>query len=246
MHARAASACDLALADTIEKAAQRSVASGLNENHDLNGDLVRLFGESVYRATELFDTYTQHIPTALGIKDDRAVRKRLSPFVDAAKQRRSPWANLCNKLKHNHYVLTPHRCRYSRTGRTVEGYRVSKHDEQNVLRAAPEFHVHARSISFGVALRELLHDILRTDSTAAKMLGVVTSAGGSAFMPKSLAAIGSLPDWPNIYESGQRNTVVQVEGGWALSKNLLVAVQEDSVQSTVTTADGFTNSFELP
>lgn len=244
MHARAVREFDRALAALISRTTADATAAGINPEFKQDFDLVRLWQETLYRATELFDTYTAHIPTALGSKADKHTRQRLAPYVAAAKARRSVWANMCNRLKHNHHVLIPHRTRYA-SGRTVDGFRVSKHDAEGVLRGAIEFHKHAQSISFGVAIREILHDVLRTDVTCSKMVGSKIGEG-SAIMKETFGTLPLLPDWPNYYETGQRSSVALAARGLNLTRTLLVPIREDSRQSTVNTADGFTTTFELP
>ncbi|MNQ59414.1 hypothetical protein D3C85_736540 [compost metagenome] len=244
MHSRATRELDRAVAALITAASRESTRSGLDAAAGADFDLVHLWQDTVYRATELFDTYCQHLPTALGAKDDKAVRRRLDPFIDAAKKRRSPWALLCNRLKHNHHVLTPHRSRFE-SGKTVDSYRVSKHDQDHTLRAATEFHRHANAISFGVGVRELLHDVLRTDQTAAKMVGQSEGSGGSIFA-SSLPILPSLERWPNPYERGSRSTVESTHGGYWLTKLALSPIPESARMSTMFTGDGITRSFDLP
>lgn len=244
MHSHAVREFDGAMAALIAATSSEAIRGGLDAASSVDFDLVQLWQNTVYRATELFDTYCQHLPTALGTKDDKAIRRRIEPFVTAAKNRRSPWALLCNRLKHNHHVLTPHRTRYQ-SGKTVDGYRVSKHDTDNTLRAAAEFHRHVNAVSFGVGIRELLHDVLRTDQTAAKMVGPLGTAGTS-ILPTSLSALSKLERWPNPYENGLRYSVEIMPGGYKLTKTALSPIHEPAQMSTVFVGDGITNSFDLP
>ena len=244
MHARAMRDFDTAAFDLATKTTNLAFEAGVNPDLGMDNSLMRLWQETVYRATELFDTLHSHIPTALGVKADRSIRRRLEPLVASTKARRDPWATLCNRLKHNHHVLVPHRCRYA-SGRTVDGYRVSKHDAEGALVGSQEFHKHIRAIGVATALRELIHDIVRTDQTAAKMVG--TGVGdGTVILKRALGAMQAMPMWPNIYEHGQRSVLATVPGGFRLARYILEPIREDSVQSSMTTADGFTRTFEVP
>lgn len=242
MHSRAVRELDRAVAALITATSNEAIrASAASSGTDFS--MVHLWQDAVYRATELFDTYCQHLPTALGVKEDKAIRRRIEPLIATAKNRRSSWALLCNRLKHNHHVLTPHRTKYV-SGRTVDGYRVSKHVGQT-LRAAAEFHQKVRAISFGVGIHELLHDVLRTDQTAAKMVGPCEGEGTSV-LSASLSALSLVERWPNPYERGLRYSVEIMPGGYKLTKKALSPIDEPAEMSTVFAGDGITNSLDLP
>jgi len=244
MHGQAVRAFDRAMGALIVSASNAASRGGLDPKLSADFELVERWQEAIFRATELFDTYCQHLPKSLGAKDHKEVRRRMEPLVAAAKARRSLWAQLCNRIKHNHHVLTPHRTRYE-SGRTVDGYRVSKHEPGKALRAASEFHSQVPAISFGASVRELLNEVLRTEQTAAKMVGL-SEGPGASILSTSLSALPSLERWPNPYERGQRSSVELVLGGYKLTRISLPTINEPAQMSAVFHGDGFTTSFDLP
>lgn len=148
------------------------IASDLYEgmNKGAFTSLLKAFEDLCYKATEMFDVFTQMIPNAINFRPSSEFKKIAIDYADTIKKRRDDWAFICNKIKHNNNVLFAIRQRCLQSGETISGFALYQPVPPSGMFRNKNFHKGERSRPFDIALRQLVHDIMRCDLAAAETL----------------------------------------------------------------------------
>jgi hypothetical protein len=129
------------------------------------------FEKLCYSATEFFDLFTLDLAKALQLTPDKKARERFADYKGIVSKRRAIWATICNKIKHNNNVLVPYSKTYKSDGQSVRGYALYQPADMNKQFKNRLFHKNGEAFrSFDVSLNQLVHDILKCDNAAAKLI----------------------------------------------------------------------------
>lgn len=148
------------------------IASDLykGENEVAFTSLLKAFEELCYKATEMFDVFAQMIPNAINLRPSSDFKKISIDYAETIKKRRDDWAFICNKIKHNNNVLIPIRQKSLRSAETVSGFALYQPVPPSSMMRNKIFHKSERSRPLDIALRQLVHDVMKCDLTAAETL----------------------------------------------------------------------------
>lgn len=216
--------------------------------------VLNAFEDLCYRATEAFDVYALTIPKAINLKPDRSLKQHEASYREVVKKRRSKWALICNKLKHNHNVLVPIKHRSVDTGAIVRGFALCKPSGADKLVVNSELHgSRERSIQFDVAVRQIVHDLLRCDIAAATILKQLPDNGVETVDYPSLPLRASdvlLKLARRVVLAGEKQPTMF--DGYTFSEEYMHLERQQAVRlsgrteiSVIYHADGMTRTFEL-
>ncbi|WP_457578816.1 hypothetical protein [Ensifer adhaerens] len=147
-----------------------------DESH--TSDALRAFEDLCYDAVELFDVYAQAIPKSIDLRPTPQHKKSEKRYFDTIKKCRDDWGFICNKIKHNHYVLAPVRQTSKRTGESVRGYVLLQPVGENQLNRSETFHHGETSRPFDATLQQMVHDLVECDLAASEVLRTLPMATG--------------------------------------------------------------------
>jgi len=172
------------------------LALGPSTTNSTRRDACEQFRDVIYRAAELFELYEKGIPRSINAPTENLYQKRV-------KSNRSFWANICNKLKHNHQELWPVSAKYSFCGYAI-GFSLMKHTSDGVIGPNPDIHQSAQALSFNRALPRLVADLLDCDEAAADLTTTtaetqsattVSIANPTFFTGGLLGLLAARPEW---------------------------------------------------
>jgi hypothetical protein len=109
LHRRTARAIRLAI-DAVEAEEKRRREEGVTESTSGNPEFaLDAFQDAIYRAAELFEFYSKHIPEYIPSIRRHKIKRgvRSTSYVSDIDRLAKPWKILCNKCKHNHAFLVP-------------------------------------------------------------------------------------------------------------------------------------------
>ncbi|MFB0872147.1 MULTISPECIES: hypothetical protein [unclassified Sphingobium] len=135
--------------------------------------LIAIFRRVVYEATELFDCYTNLLPSRIN-PCSKGERQALKEFRNVGQRLRSFTANLCNRCKHASAQLQFLWAQSSTNGRVSARLLVQVYKGGNALLRDDKVH---RGKMAGLGLvrigHELAHNLLRIDCAAARLMNVM-------------------------------------------------------------------------
>ncbi|MDP3404000.1 MAG: hypothetical protein Q8S03_04860 [Brevundimonas sp.] len=134
-------------------------------------ELALAFGDVVYRAAEAFEFYKKRVPAALSPPRVGQFRRPLKDYDTTIRRLLKHWATVCNAMKHASNIMVPVVATFER-GTVVHGYSVCGHVHEG-LALNKDIHRDQRSFAYAVEIKRLIHDLLRADLAAARL---VTSA----------------------------------------------------------------------
>lgn len=135
--------------------------------------LIAMFRNVVYEATELFDCYTNLLPSRIN-PCSKGERQALKEFRDVGQRLRSFTANLCNRCKHASAQLQFLWARSSTNGRGSARLLVQVYKGGNALLRDDKVHK-GKMAGLGLVRigHELAHNLLRIDSAAARLINAM-------------------------------------------------------------------------
>lgn len=157
----------------------------------------------LYDATEAFDLYQQAIPKRLEAGRPKKEVEAIRAHQAAGKRLRSPFALMCNRLKHDHREIGTCLIRSRDTGASTWVFRIAA-NYGDLQTADRDIHPKVGFISYERILHEVMHGLLRIDHSAGQLVSsladnvseAITLAGSS---PLGLADV--------LSDIGQRRPV---------------------------------------
>lgn len=131
-------------------------------------ELAHAFGDVVYRAAEAFEFYKKRVPAALSSPRIGQLKRPLKDYDTTIRRLLKHWATVCNAMKHASNIMVPIVATFER-GTVVHGYSVCGHVHEG-LALNKDIHHDQRSFAYAVEIKRLVHDLLRSDLAAARLV----------------------------------------------------------------------------
>jgi hypothetical protein len=224
------------------------------ENEGSESDILSAFEDLCYTATEFFDVYAQAVPATIDLRPNKGLKSAEAHYRNVVKKRRNDWSLICNKIKHNHNVLAPVRQVSKLTGETVRGFSLCRPYGAQTLRVNTDLHGGGeRSRQFDLAVRQVIHDLLRCDLAAAEIVDLLPDTSDEALVTPdvklniggSLAKLSSREvlagdNQPTMYDG------FDVGSGKILFSRRSARMLRGQIEiSVVFRGDGMTRTFEM-
>lgn len=217
-------------------------------------EAVRKFESLCYKTAEFFDAYAE-LPKSVVALRDPSFKEVFKEFTSLMKKCSRDWTLICNKIKHNQNILVVARYAYANLFETVEVFSLWKPVGADSLEINIDLHKgHSRSTPLAIAMRQVVHDLVRTDRAAAKLIGALpddASAKSISNLEIKLR-VGSpmqvVENWP-LWRTGDSSAMVDT---FTRSANVLHSVrvptyrQRQAAKVTfVFQGDGITRTFPI-
>lgn len=155
----------VSFSDLVDKLERMSAASSGADG----AAAIDAFRRVVYDATELFDVYAQLLPDRLE-PPSRIVKEHQDGYRANAKRLRELWAYMCNSCKHSaaKFSFTSVEC--PERGQRSDRFVFVQYRNGDSLLRDEKVHKHDHGICLVNAAKRLVHDLLRTDIIAARLV----------------------------------------------------------------------------
>lgn len=213
------------------------------------------FESMCYRAAEYLEAY-QKLPKAIAALSDGEPKKEFKAFLQKVFQPCSrDWFLVCNRIKHNQNVLASTVFSFPALFDTMEVITLLRPIGADRLGINEDFHKGgARSVPFAIAMRQILHDIIRIDRAAAKLLASLPEddtadpmpeISGSLIVGRAVQTVQSWPLWVSLDGSSMVDTF-EISGRLWKSVRIPATKRREAATVRLTLlGDGITRQFPI-
>jgi hypothetical protein len=174
----------------------------MEDSGDSAREASRTFEALCYKAAEYFDAYSELPKSIIALRQPpgNAAFKEFSKVLKACSR---DWSLVCNRIKHNQNMLIAARYTYASLFETLEVIALLRPVGADGLEVNRDLHKHGtRSIPLVIAMRQMLHDMIRTDRAAGRLMtSLPEDMDASPFPDHSVnlrvgSAMRTIESWP--------------------------------------------------
>ncbi len=227
------------------------------DDNDIAKKLKIEFQDLCFRATEYFDVYEQGIFTQYfkRYKKD-GMKERIGSFQNTVKKRRSSWAMICNKIKHNSNIIAPITAHYPLRMLSLHGFSLLRPKGIDSFDFNSDFHKKSdNKRSYITSIKKLISDIICTEYACIKIFSEVhkTLSPDILNLAKVTLPISNsltnIQAWPNIRfptEPPNQDTFSKDNQRLTATQTLAGVIPETARMTMLHSGDGFAKSFIIP
>lgn len=212
------------------------------------------FENLCYRAAEYLEAY-EKLPRALSALDAPPYREEFKKFRKIFNGCSRDWSLICNRMKHNQNALAIAVFYYPSLSATLEVFTLLQPNGADELKINENLHKsRSRSMPFTIALRQMLHDIVRVDRSAAKVLEMLPEDPTAAAFPatpmalsvgEAMKEIERWPFWSPADGSSMVDTFVRSGSGFESKRMNVTKRREAATVKFSIIGDGITRTFPI-